>query len=401
MSDDAALAVITVFTCIAILADAVATLPLNAYKKTKDRTKKPIDPAPPLVANPWPEGSLLDWLTQVMVSLLLRGNFFGRIVDRDGYGTPTVVMPLHPDNVTARRDPKSGKRVYRVMGTPVSTDDILHIPALLVPGSFIGLNPVEYMRRPFALASAAEQYGAQFFSNSANPSGIIEVEEDLTPEQARELKRDWQQMHGGISNAQYPAVLTAGAKWTQIAINPDDAQFLQTRDFQRHEIASFFRIPEHMLGFQDRTSSWGSGIEQMEIGFVINTLRGWLSRIESYLSDLLPRSQICKFDLRGRLRGDTLQRFQAYTLARNGGWMNIDEIRELEDMPALPDGLGQAYFAPLNFAPMDQILDGSVGRTSGGVGGGVGNSPTAPPAPAPPGKGFGNGKVSVTTPPSP
>ena len=395
MNDDACLAVITVFTCIAILADAVATLPLNAYKRTKDRTKRPIDPLPPLVSNPWPEGTLQDFLTQVMVSLCLRGNFFGRIVDRDFYGTPTVVQPLHPDNVTARRDPKSGLRVYRVMGQPVPTADMLHIPAILVPGSFIGLNPVEYMRRPFALASAAEQYGSQFFSNSANPSGIVSVEEDLTPEQARELKRDWQQMHAGLANAQYPAVLSGGAKWTQIAINPDDAQFLQTRDFQRHEIASFFRIPEHMLGFQDRTSSWGQGIEQMEIGFVINTLRGWLSRIEAPLSNLLPRTQVCKFDLRGRLRGDTLQRFQAYTLALNGRFMCPDEVRELEDLPEIPNGLGKSFWGPLNFAPIDQILSGKVvPGGSGGQGGGIDQHPDGPPAPAPPGGGVSNGKVT-------
>jgi phage portal protein BeeE len=163
-----------------------------------------------------------------------------------------------------------------------------------------------------------------------------------------------------------------------------------TRDFQRHEIASFFRIPEHMLGFQDRTSSWGTGIEQMEIGFVINTLRPWLNRIETYMSNLLPPNQVCKFNLQGRLRGDTLQRYQAYTLGINGGWLCVDDVRELEDQPALPDGKGQIFYRPLNFASSDAFLPdapgfGNPGGSSGGIGGGVGNSPTAPPAPPPPG----------------
>jgi HK97 family phage portal protein len=772
MSDDASLSIITVFTCVAILADSVSTLPLVGRKRTKDRTKKILDPAPTVIDNPWPEGTLQDFLTQVMVSLALRGNSFNRVTERDVRGYPTGLMPLHPDSVIARRDPKTGQRIYRVQGSLVRSaenidqNDMVHIPALLVPGSFIGLNPVEYMRSSWALAAAAERYGGQFFANSANPSGIISVEEDMSPEEARELKRDWQQMHGGISNAQYPAVLTGGAVWHQISITPDDAQFLQTRDFQRHEIASFFRIPEHMLGFQDRTSSWGclpaetqvftvegprpivditvgdevwslgekgmapakvtgwqmtgyrplltfettgrtvratsnhhmmvrryfgrvdgrrmgecgwenlmvdakdvrigdyfmvphglasgyrtvapngraltvgamefcglysgdgsldgnrveiahecipdhmdhyrsvietefgahpytnpgrmdrtrfsstdavellrtgftgtaltkrvpgwvfrltpqlqfaflrgyldadgsvqrgrivyssanvplledvrhlciglgipvgrvcfgraggegtirgriyqsqpkwqlalssvsfnsrigsnsprkaarfidtpterrlrydkdwrpttdkitpvtegweysdvilqrvtnitagevampvydievegnhtfvadgvvvgnTGIEQMEIGFVINTLRGWLGRIETYLSKLLPPSQVCKFDLKGRLRGDTLQRFQAYTLALNGRFMNVDEVRELEDLPELPNGLGKSYWGPLNFAPIDKILDGTiVPGGSGGQGGGIDQSPNAPPAPSPPG----------------
>jgi HK97 family phage portal protein len=386
MNDDTAMSIVTVYTCIAILCDAIATLPVNAYKRTRDRTKLVIDPPPPLVANPWPEGSLQDWLTQVVVSLALRGNFFGQIVDRGPNGYPTMIKPVHPDRVFARRDINSGQRVYRFDGAPVPTDDVVHIPALLVPGSFVGLNPVEYMRGSWALAAATERYGGQFFANSANPSGVITVEEDLTSEETLELARDWRMQHGGIANAQYPAVLTGGAQWHQIAINPDDAQFLQTRDFQRHEIASFYRIPEHMLGFQDRTSSWGTGIEQMEIGFVINTLRPWLSRIETYLTNITPPSQMVKFNLAGRLRGDTLQRFQAYTLARNGGWMNIDEIRELEDLPALPDGQGQDYWAPLNFAPISAMQAGNVvPGSTGGIGGGVGNSPNAPPAPPAPG----------------
>lgn len=384
INDDAVLSIVTVFTCIAILADAVSTLPLETFRRAKDKSKKQVD-APPLIVNPWPEGTLQDWLTQVMVSLLLRGNFYGQITDRDLAGRATMIMPVHPDDVMARRNLQSGKREYRFKGKLVPLDDVFHVPATLVPGSFIGLNPVEYVRGAFGLAAATEKYGSQFFANSANPSGVIEYAGDLSPAATLDLARDWKMAHQGLGQASMPAVLTGGATWKTIGINPDDAQFLLTRDFQRHEIASFFRIPEHMLGFQDRTSSWGTGIEQMELGFVLNTLRAWLNRIETPLSNLIPANQVCKFNLDNRLRADTLQRFQAYTLARNGSWLNVDEIRDREDLPPLPDGLGQDYWAPLNFAPVDKIASGAITPGgSGGQGGGIDQSPDAPPGlPAP------------------
>src|SRR5579859_1821914 len=112
MNDDAAMSIVTVATCIAILADDVSTLPLNTYRKTKDRSKKLIDPSPPLIADPWPEGIQQDWITQVMYSLSLRGNFFSRLLGRDDRGYATMCQPVHPDQVFARRDLATGKRIY-------------------------------------------------------------------------------------------------------------------------------------------------------------------------------------------------------------------------------------------------------------------------------------------------
>lgn len=399
MNDDTALSIVTVASCVNVLADSVSTLDLNVMKDTNDRTQVKITPAPNVVSNPWPEGTLQDFLMQVMVSLTLRGNFFGKIVQRDADGYADMIQPLHPDWVMARRATQganAGKRIYTVQGQPCPTEDMVHIPALLVPGSFIGLNPVEYMRSSWGLAAAAERYGGQFFANSANPSGILSVEEDLNEDETLAMARQWKQLHGGLGGAQYPAVLTGGAKWTQVSISPDDAQFLQTRTYQKADILSWFRVPPHMVGAMERTSSWGAGIEQMEIGYVVNTLLPWLNRIESALNKLLRPGQVARFDLSSRLRGDTLQRYNGYTLGRNGSWLMIDEIRRMEGLPDLPNGQGQIVWAPLNFAPVDKILAGDVtgvtpitagevGPGAGGVssgqggpGGGIVADPSAP-----------------------
>ena len=382
INDDTALSISTVFTCIAILSDAVSTLPLNTLVRTKDHTRVIVDPAPPLITNPWPDGTLISWLSQVMYSLLLRGNAYGVIAARDEMGFPTVIQLVHPDNVMARRNPTTGKREYRITGQLMNTSDIMHIPALTPTGGFIGLNPVEYMRGSWGLASATEKYGGAFFSNSANPSGVLEYPGDLSETETLELKRAWQVAHAGVSTAQTPAVLTGGLTWRQISINPDDAQFLATRGYQAAEIAAFFRIPEHLaLGAADRTTSYGVGIESMELQFVTYTLGPWLSRIEAQLSSYLPPAYTCQFDLSQRVRGPSLERAQRHTLERNGGWKNIDEIRGEENLPALPGGIGQDYWSPLNFAPVDSPAFQDPAMSSGGPGGGIENSPKAPPAP--------------------
>ena len=379
MNDDAALSIAVVNACVRILANAVSTLPLNSFKRTTDKSKVPANSQ--LLNDPWPECTMQDWLTQVMVSLTLRGNFYGTIEDRDARGYATMIKPWHPDVVTAMRNRDTGAREYRFSGVPRQTQDVLHIPALLLPGAFVGLNPIEYMRQSWALAAASEKYGAQFFANSANPSGVLEVEGSLSPEKTRALARSWRTAHQGLGQALMPAVLTDGVKWTQLSIAPNDAQFLQTRQFQKSEIAgTFFGIPPFMVGDSD-PSTRGMSPEDLEMGFVTNTLMGWLTRIENPLTRLLPTNVYCKFDTSARLRGDTLARYTAYQYGVNGGWVNNDEIRDNEDMPPMPDGLGKVYWRPLNFAPAQKIIDAPL-PTNGGTGGGEIDAPgTGAPAP--------------------
>jgi phage portal protein BeeE len=213
---------------------------------------------------------------------------------------------------------------------------------------------------------------------------------DLSEEETLAMAVDWKMAHQGIGNAQYPAILTAGAEWKTVSIAPDDAQFLETRSFQRSDIASFFRIPEHMLGIQDKTSSWGTGIEQMDIGFMVNTLQPWINRIEAYMSRLLPPNQVAKFDLTGRMRGDSGQRASYYTTMINAGLMSGDEARAFEDLPPLPNGEGQIFYRPTNFTTTTQMKDNPPAPgTSGGIGGGIDQAPDAP-APGGPQSGPGN-----------
>ncbi len=352
VSEQSAMQILTVQACVGILADAVSTLPFKAYEELPNGILRPTPgQTPPILLNPFSELTLQEYLAQGMVSMALRGNHFAAVVERDRRGFPLQLLPLHPDQVNVRRNTDTGDREYRINGQLQNSIDVFHVPALMMPGAIVGMNPIEYARTGFSLALATDRYAADFFQNSAIPSGVIEIEDDLNQTQTRELAEAWRASHQGLGKSHMPAVLTGGAKWATVSIAPDDAQFLQTRDANQHEIAMIFRIPEHMLGMQDRTSSWGTGVEQMSIGFVRYTLRAWTSRWEGAFSRIIPGNVVARFDFKGLLRGDTLQRFQAYTLARNGSWMTPNEIRADEGMePA--EGLDD-FYAPMNFAPID------------------------------------------------
>jgi HK97 family phage portal protein len=356
VNESAALQVAAVYGSVSVIADAVSTLPIDLMSSPHRRSGTTLTPSP-LITEPYAEISLEDWWTQYVASMALRGNFFGQIIARDPQLYPTQVKPIHPDHVQVRRMP-DGTVEYRFNGKPVRTDDVFHVRNLSVPESLVGLNPIEYLRNILGLARASDMYGAAFFQNSAYPGGYITVEDELDPDETAAMAKEWLQMHQGIGHAALPAVLTGGAEFKPITITPEDAQFLESRQYGASVISGqIFRVPPHMIGIVDRTTSWGTGIEQQEMGFVRNTLLAYLIKGERALTRLHPPGQFVKFDLTERLRGDKLQRFTAYNLGRLGGWLNADEIRAEEDLAPIPDGEGQEYLVPINSELLSQAIE--------------------------------------------
>jgi len=345
-----------VYGSVSVISDSLSSLPIDLMDSPHRRTGTILDPSP-LVTDPYSEISVTDWWTQFVTSLALRGNFFGQIVSRDPDTLyPTQVKPIHPDHAVVRRLP-DGTVQYRFNGQVVKTADVVHVRLLSVAESLIGLNPIEYLRNVLGLARAQDLYRGAFYANSAMHLGAIEVDEDLDEDETKALAKSWMQMHQGIGQAHLPAVLTGGAKFNAITMTPSDAQYLEAAQFSASTISGqIFRVPPHMVGIVDRTTSWGTGIEQQELGFVRNTLIGYLSRGERMMTALHPPGQFLKFDLTERLRGDKLSRYTAHNIARLGGWMNADEIRAEEDMAPLPNQEGQEYLVPIN----SEILSAAV-----------------------------------------
>jgi HK97 family phage portal protein len=349
VNEDTALRATTVYGCVSLLADMSSTLPIDAYRILPDGTRQCIDPAPPMLTSPARFMSKISWLHAVVASMALRGNAYALIV-RNAAGTITELPLVHPDDVELR--PNGTSYSWIVRGQSVSNYDLLHIPLFTLPSSPVGLSPIAYHAEAIGGALAVEEYGNRFFGDSATPSGVLETDTMLTPEQAETLAATWSARQG--HRRRKPAVLQGGLKWRPITIAPEEAQFIETRKLNARDISGkVYRVPPHMLGDVDGSTSWGTGIEQQTLGFVKFTLMPYLARIEEALSNLLPRTTYVKFNVDGLLRGDAASRSLLYASALEHGWMSPNEVRELEDLPPIHDG--DMYFFPLNYGTLDQI----------------------------------------------
>jgi HK97 family phage portal protein len=202
---------------------------------------------------------------------------------------------------------------------------------------------------------ATEEFGERFFGNNSQPGGILTHPGKLSPESATKLKASWEAAHRGLSNSQRVAVLEEGLSWTSIGIPPEDAQFLETRKFQEGQICSIYRVPPHMVSIVDRSTSWGTGIGQQTQGFVTYCLGPYLKRIsQSAGRDLLTaaerRDYFAEHLSSALVQNDLAARYSAYNVGRGGGWLSVNDIREMENMNPVEDGDG--YLQPLNMGPL-------------------------------------------------
>ena len=355
-----------VYSCVRILSEAVASLPLNVYRYTDSGGKeKAIDHTlyRLLHDEPNPEMSSFIFRETLMTHLLLWGNAYAQII-RNGKGEVIALYPLMPDRMTVDRD-KNGKLYYKYTKSNddaptmengsvyLDSSDVLHIPGLGFDG-LVGYSPIAMAKNAIGLAIAAEEYGSKFYANGAAPSGVLEHPGTL--KDPAKVRDSWNSTFGGSSNSHKVAVLEEGMKYTPISISPNEAQFLETRKFQINEIARIFRVPPHMVGDLEKSSF--SNIEQQSLEFVKYTLDPWVIRWEqalyrTLLSDEEKKTLFFKFNVEGLLRGDYASRMNGYATARQNGWMSANDIRELEDLDRIPAELGgDLYLVNGNMLPL-------------------------------------------------
>jgi HK97 family phage portal protein len=338
-----ALQVSAVYGCVRILSDNIATLPMDSYRRV-DGTRRPFRPKPAWMffrEGPW---SKVDVLNQVMVSLLLDGNAYV-LTHRDPKGNITYLEVLDPDRVTP--EIIRSEIYFDVANTEgrsvrLTRTDVLHIRGMTLPGEIKGVSPITFNRETIGLSMAATEFGAAFFGNGALPGMAIEVPGALSDIGISALKRGWNDAHQGAGNAHKIAVLTEGAKFSKVTISPEDAQFLQTRQFQVVDIARIFGVPAHMLQHAD-VPQVGTSMAEQNIAFVQHALRPWVERIEAALtwalwSDGMPQEAFVKLNMDGLLRGDHGQRYETYAKAVVQGIITINEARAWEDLPPVPWG---------------------------------------------------------------
>jgi HK97 family phage portal protein len=332
VTPDQALRLSTVFGCVRLLADSVSTLPLAVYR---DDERDPI-PLPSLLRRPSADHpELSDWLWATMACLLLRGNAWGMITDRAGAGLlPSQVDLLDPDQVTVQENGDSPP-VIRVGGQETDRADLWHVKAYPIAGSILGMSPVAYARETIGLGLAAERFGAQFFGEGAVPSGVIEADDPrMKREGAEALMAMWKMRHTGRHQ---PAILT-GAKYRNISIAPNEAQFIETQRFNVEAVARFYGVPSEMVNGPTAGHEAYTSPEMRGTDFLTFTLRPWLLRLERAVSTLLPRAQRAKFNAGGFVRATLKDRYDAHAVAIASGFLTVNEVRELEDRPPLPEG---------------------------------------------------------------
>ena len=339
----------TVYGCVRLLADTIASLPWKAYRRDRNGVPVALDPQPSIIRQPMPNFDLFQWKWMVVANLALRGNSYHLITSRDNQGWPTAMLPLHPDIVYLERrtdiltwfDP-----IYRVMGEQVDRNDICHIRRFTMPGEPWGLSPIRQAAVAIGLSLSAEEYGYRWFKESSNPSGLLMTDQNLDPDAVERQQQNWIASHGG---RRLPAVLTGGFKWQNLSISPEESQFLETREFQRTDICIMFGVPPVLLGDTKATTAWGTGIQQLTQGAVTYTFRPWTACIEQTLSDLLPRGQYISFDFDALLKGDIDTRYKAYQTGIYTGWISRNEVRAKEEME--PKSELDEFLQPVNMAP--------------------------------------------------
>ena len=350
----------TVYACIRVISETIASLPLGVYKITETGNEKATDHPLFHLLHDEPNTEMTSFVLRevMLVHLLLYGNSYCQII-RNGRNRISGLYPLLADKMTVDRD-KHGVLTYSYttnggQTVTLSPEEVLHIPGLGFDG-IMGYSPIALEKNAIGLGIASEEYGSKFFSNGARPSGILT--HPNTVKNPKALRESWNSAYGGSSNANRVAILEEGMKFEPLAVPNNEAQFLETRKFQVDEICRIFRVPPHLVG--DLEHATFSNIEHMSIDFAVHTIRPWLVRIEQSMNRALFSEQEkgrfnIQFNIDGLMRGDYKSRMEGYAIARQNGWMSANDIRELENLNPIPtEEGGNDYLVNGNMIPISQ-----------------------------------------------
>lgn len=348
VSEDNALTFSAVYAAVRIISETIASIPLNVYQADGETRVKAVGhPIQDLLSKaPNSVSSTFTFREAMAANLVLHGNAYAKI-EMNAAGRPTALIPLNPMKVEVKV--VDGDKVYVFADKHTYLDyEIIHFVGLSFNG-LTGKSPLAMAREAVAIGLAAQEYGARFYSNGANAGGVITAPGRLNTEVIKRLKESWNRANSGNSNAHGTAILEEGMKYEKIGLDPEAAQFLQSRKFQVNEIARIFRIPPSYLADLDNSST-KANVEQQAIQFVRDCITPYVRRMEVELNRKLFREDepnlYAYFDMTGLMRGDQKARYEAYATARQWGWLSVNDIRDLENLNPVEGG--DIYLQPLN-----------------------------------------------------
>jgi HK97 family phage portal protein len=344
-----ALQINAIYSAVSLISDTISTLPVDVFIR-RDGARFPFRPRPSWITQPDIDTTKEAFYGSVIVSLLLDGNAFIRIYSNP-QGEIVNLTVLNPMDVEIKRT-GIGRVGFNVRGEDrmLTTDDIIFIPDLVRPGHIRGVSRVEALKENFGLAMALEKYAAKFFGSGTQTSGVIEIPGNATAEQAKAMQEAFDSRHKGWAKAHKTAVLSGGAQYKPTNIPNDQAQFLDSRRLAVEDVARAFNVPPHLLGLPG-TNTYAS-VEQNNLAWVTHGLRPIVQKIEGALSPLMARysggeQAFVRFNLDGLLRADINSRMTAFSTGLQSGFLTINDVRRIEDLPPINDPSADTVRVPL------------------------------------------------------
>lgn len=338
---DGPMVIPTVWACVSLLSNSVSMLPLNTFKRDSDGIALKIDD-PPLLREPSPGVTRSEWIHQVMMSLLLRGNAYGIVTGYDGLGFPTRIQLVNPDTVWINQDPDTGVVTYRVgsgahqrtMRSYADGGDLWHLRGLTIPGEPAGLSPITYAALAMEVDIRARQFASDYFDGSQIPKAVVETDQEVNQGQAQTIKdRIIASMRG-----RQPIVLGAGLRFVPMTIKAEESQFIETQRLSATQVCRFFNVPPELIGAESHSSMTYANVEQRSIDFLTYCVSFWLRRIEDAMFSLLPGSVFTEFNVKALLRTDAETTAAVHIQEIAAKLRTPTEIRNLDmNLPAMTE----------------------------------------------------------------
>ena len=364
VTQTSAMRVSTVFSCVRVIAESMGVLPCKVYRRRADgkgRDPVPNHPVQILINRPNDRQTWQGFVEMLTAHAVFRGNGYAFInwVEDPVRGTtyPMELIPIHPDavkpivkddqSVWYRIMPSRGNRLGKKLEEfEVPSSSMFHLHGISFDG-VEGVSILDVGRETLGIGQTMQQQSAKMYGNGTRLSGVLEHPQHLGDGVAERIREQWEETFGGSENAGKTAVLEEGMTYKAVSMTAEQAEFLESRKFNRSEIAGLFRVPPHKVGDLDKATF--SNIEHMAIEFVTDTLLPWVRRWElSLMRDLVQFDDfLVECNLNFLLRGDVASRYRAYAIGRQWGWLSVNDVRAMENLNPIADG-GDVYLQPLN-----------------------------------------------------
>lgn len=363
VSAQTALQLDVVWACVKLISQLVATLPLSVYEKKEGRRRSASEHwlHKVIAAAPNADMTAADFWESLLTSILLWGNAYALIV-RNGARKIIALEPLRPERMAPKLQ-RDGSMLFVYVDEnghrfEYSEDQILHLKGFTLDGR-MGLSPITYARHTLGAAMAQEETAATIFKNGLRPSGYVTTDQVLTKSNREEVRESVVTQVASGSESGRTLVLEAGMKYAPVAMNPEDAQLLQSRAFSIEQLCRWMcNVPPVLIGHAAQGQTmWGSGVEQLLMGWKVTGLNPLIIKIEQALNCLFPANErdryYVKFSLQALLRADAKGRAALYASGLQNAYLSPNEIIELED--GEPYEGGDRHFVQANLVPVDQI----------------------------------------------